>query len=242
VGNIFFDINDQNLNVFNTPPTVQVATVGGSVNDDCEFTVEFSASASDACGLEAADVSVEFFKAEENFTLGTPVIHIQQVSPTEVGVTGSVLVSNLLSSPARFLVSVTAEDACGAPGNEQVEAVVVDDTPPEISVALNPNALWPPNHKLVPIQATVVASDNCPGVSFALTSLVSNEPEDGSGDGNTTPDITDAILGTPDLSFSLRSERAGGGDGRVYTATYTAQDGSGNEAEALDTVEVPKSQ
>lgn len=242
VGNIFFDINDQNLTVFNTPPTVEVTTGGGAVNDSCEFTVEFSASASDTCGLVAADVSVEFSKAEDNFTLGTPTINIQQVSPTEVSVSGSVVVSGLLSSPAKLAVSVTAKDACGTQTNDFAEAVIVDDTPPEITVSLDPSTLWPPNHKLIPIQATVVASDNCPGVSFALTELVSDEPEDGDGDGNTAPDIADAALGTPDLEFRLRSERAGGGDGRVYTATYTAQDGSGNEAEASDTVEVPKSQ
>jgi hypothetical protein len=242
VGNIFFDVNDQNLSVFNTAPAVQVTTAGGSVDDSCEFTVEFTASASDTCGLNAADVEVEFFKAQNNFTLATPTINIQQVDSTEVSVSGSVQVSDLLSSPAQLTVSVTATDACGAQTNDFAEAVVVDDTPPEITVALDPSTLWPPNHKLVPIQATVVASDNCPGVSFALAGLTSDEPENGLGDGDTAPDIVDAVLGTPDLEFSLRSERAGGGDGRTYTATYTAGDGSGNEAEASGTVKVPKSQ
>ncbi len=239
--NIFFDVNDENLTVFNTPPTVEVVTAGGAVDDNCEFTVEFTGSASDICGLIAADVEVEFFKAQDNFTLGTPTMNVVQVNANEVSVTGSVVVSDLLSSPAQLSIRVTAGDACGAQSNDIAEAVVVDDTPPEIAVALDPNTLWPPNHKFQPIQATVVASDNCPGVSFALTGLVSDELENGAGDGNTAPDIVDAELGAPDLTFSLRSERAGAGDGRVYTATYTATDGSENEAEASDTVEVPKS-
>jgi hypothetical protein len=109
-------------------------------------------------------------------------------------------------------------------------------------VSLAPDSLWPPNHKLVPIQATVVATDNCPDVSFALTSLASDEPENAQGDGNTAPDILDAMLGTPDLAFQLRSERQGNGDGRVYTATYTAVDGSDNETAAADVVLVPHSQ
>ena len=94
----------------------------------------------------------------------------------------------------------------------------------------------------MPIQATVVANDNCPGVSFVLTSLTSDEPENGVADGDTAPDVVDAEIGTPDLEFKLRSERAGGGDGRVYTATYTAEDGSDNAAEDSATVVVPKTQ
>jgi hypothetical protein len=242
VGNIFFDINDEDLTVFNTPPTVQVATAGGEVDDNCEFRVEFSATAADSCGLNAADVEVELFKAMDNFTLGTPTINIVQVDPNQVSVTGSVPVSALLSSPAQLAVSVTATDACGASTNDFAEALIVDATPPTIEVALEPDRLWPPNHKLVPIQATVVANDNCPGMSFSLTELISDEPENGLGDGDTEPDIADAEPGAPDLEFSLRSERAGGGDGRTYTATYTAVDGSDNEAEGSATVEVPLSQ
>jgi hypothetical protein len=94
---------------------------------------------------------------------------------------------------------------------------------------------------MVPIQANVIASDNCPGVSFTLTSVTSNEPDDGIADGNTLPDIQDTALGAPDLNFSLRSERAGTGDGRVYTVTYTAEDGSENETADSAEVVVPKS-
>jgi len=241
VGNIFFDVNDQDLSVSNTPPSVQVATAGGAVDDSCRFTVEFSGSASDTCGLSAADVAVAFVKAQDNFTLGTPTVNVVQVDPNQVSVTGSVVVSDLLGSPAQLSVEVTAADACGAQGQHVAQAVIVDDTPPEIAVSLSPDTLWPPSHKLVPIQATVVASDNCPGVGFKLAALVSDEPENGSGDGDTAPDIVDAAIGTPDVAFLLRSERAGGGDGRVYTATCTATDGSENEAATAAAVVVPKS-
>ena len=231
VGNIFFDINDQDLTVFNTPPTVDVSTAGGTVDDNCEFTINFSATATDACGLLADDVVVEFFQAMNNFTLGTPVVNINQVNPNKVSVDGSVLVSDLLSSPAKLAVSVTATDACGSETNDYAEAIIIDDTPPEIEVALAPDTLWPPNHMMADIEATVVATDNCPGVSFVLTSVVSDELENGTGDGDTAPDIMGADPGTPDLEFSLRKERAGIGDGRTYTATYSAEDGSGNGAD-----------
>lgn len=242
IGNIFFDISDDDITVFNNPPEVTVATAGGEVDDNCEFLVNFNATATDACGLLAADVDVQFFKAMDNYTLGTPTVNINQVNANEVSVDGSVLVSDLLNSPALLAVSVTATDGCGASTNDFAEAEIVDATPPEIDVALDPSTLWPPNHKLADISATVVATDNCPGVSFVLDGIVSNEPENGLGDGDTAPDIVDADAGTPDLEFSLRKERAGPGDGRIYTVTYSAEDGSGNGAEDSATVEVPKSQ
>ena len=108
------------------------------------------------------------------------------------------------------------------------------------SLSLDPDRLWPPNHKMEPVWATVVATDNCPVVNYALTSIVSDEPDNGAADGNTVDDIQNAAIGTPDLQFDLRAERAGNGDGRVYTATYTAVDGSGNDAADSATVEVPK--
>jgi hypothetical protein len=239
VGNIFFDVNDQDLTVFNTPPVVEVSTAGGSVDEACELTVEFAATVTDACGVLAADVEVELFKAAENFTLGVPVVNLQQVSPTEVAVSGSVLVSDLLSSPAELAVQVTAADACGAETNDVAEAVVVDDTPPQLDVAVDPEVLWPPNHKLAAVVATVVATDNCPGVGVTLTGVSSDEPENGLADGNTAPDVAGADLGTVDLEVLLRRERAGTGDGRTYTLTYTAEDGSENETSDSATVTVP---
>ncbi len=241
VGNIFFDINDQDLSVTNTAPSVAVDTAGGAVDEACEFTVQFSAQATDTCGVLAGDVSVELIKAANNFTLGTPTINIQQVSATEVGVSGSVVVSELTGSPAQLSVRVTAQDACGLSTQDTAVAQIVDDTPPTIDVSLSPDQLWPPNHKMAPIWAAVVAKDNCPGVAYALTSVTSDEPDNGNGDGDTVNDIQNAAIGTADLQFDLRAERAGNGDGRVYTATYTAADGSGNDVSDADTVVVPKS-
>lgn len=241
VGNIFFDINDQDLTIVNTPPAVEVTAAGGAVDDACSFTVEFSATATDACGLAAADVDVAVVKATDNFTLGMPQLNVAQVSANEVSVAGSVTVTDLQSSPAQVRISVTATDACGAETADDIQVEVTDDTPPTLEVALDPAALWPPNHKLVPITATVTAADNCPGVEFALTSAASNEPVNGTGDGDTAPDIAEASLDTPDLGFLLRSERAGTGTGRIYAVTYTAMDGSDNETKATAEVLVPLS-
>jgi hypothetical protein len=119
---------------------------------------------------------------------------------------------------------------------------VVDTTLPTISVSLNPTGEFPANHKMFDVAATVVVADTCdPNPAITLTSITSNEPDDGLGDGNTTDDVQGAEFGTADFAFQLRAERAGNGTGRIYTVTYTVTDGSGNTASASATVTIPHS-
>jgi hypothetical protein len=139
-------------------------------------------------------------------------------------------------------VTFTAIDASGNTVTCTRTVTVIDTTPPDISVTVSPDTLWPPNHKMVDITASVEVydiSDAAPTV--VLTSVTSNEPDDakGKGDGNTVNDIQGADIDPEDYEFQLRAERAGKGDGRVYTITYTATDTSGNSASATATVVVP---
>ena len=117
---------------------------------------------------------------------------------------------------------------------------MVDTTPPEVAVTLSPAEPWSPNHKLITITASVEVNDVCdPDPSIRLVSITSNEPANGRGDGNTTADIQP---GTDDFSFQVRNERAGNGEGRVYTVTYVVEDASGNVTTKQATVSVAKSQ
>jgi len=96
---------------------------------------------------------------------------------------------------------------------------------------------------MIDIAATVAVTDICDAhPTFVLTSIVSSEPDNGLGDGDTANDIQGATLGSPDVAFQLRSERAGGGPGRTYTAVYTGSDHSGNSSTASDTVFVARDQ
>ncbi len=155
----------------------------------------------------------------------------------------TIVISN--DAPAVFpagdtVVTWTATD-CNGNFTTETQLVTVDDTtPPQISVSLVPNRIWPPNHRMVDITATVVASDNCSVPSIVLTTIFSNEPDDAPGpsDGNTKNDIQGADYGTPDYNFKLRSERIGGGEGRWYTVWYTATDAYGNESSASSIVKV----
>ena len=94
---------------------------------------------------------------------------------------------------------------------------------------------------LILINATVEISDGCDsGPGVVLLSIVSNEADNGAGDGNTDEDIQGAALGTDDRAFLLRAERSGKGADRVYTVTYRASDDSGNVTTESAEVRVPK--
>jgi uncharacterized delta-60 repeat protein len=129
----------------------------------------------------------------------------------------------------------TATDSCGN-ANTCVQTITVEDTtPPEITdISASPDNLWPPNHKMVPITVDVNAKDNCGVPVCSITSVASNEPENGLGDGDTAPDWE--ING--DLTVNLRAERSGTGSGRVYTITITCDDGCDNESSATVNVTV----
>ena len=121
------------------------------------------------------------------------------------------------------------------------QTTVIDTTPPSISVGVSPDELWPPNHRMINVGATVTAADTCGPTSVVLESVASDEPDNGTGigDGDTDNDIQHADIGTEDYGFKLRAERAGTGDGRVYTITYVATDASGNQASGIALVTVP---
>src|SRR6266850_8243538 len=54
---------------------------------------------------------------------------------------------------------------------------IPDTQPPQIVVAVTPNVLWPPNHRMVPISVVVNALDNQdPSPVARITQVTSNEP------------------------------------------------------------------
>jgi hypothetical protein len=116
---------------------------------------------------------------------------------------------------------------------------VDDQQPPTIgTVTANPNTLWPPNHKMVPVTVVASVSDNCDSAPVCqITAVSSNEPVNG-GDGDTAPDWEL----TGDLTVDLRAERAGSGNGRVYTLTVECRDAAHNSASKAITVTVPHDQ
>ena len=133
-------------------------------------------------------------------------------------------------------VLLTVKDPNGATSQATATVTVVDSTGPDVSGAsASPNSLWPPNHQMVPIHIDYNTSDTCSSGGTCVLSVRSNEPTNGLGDGDTSPDwsIVD------EHNVMVRSERAGGGSGRVYTITIDCTDGSGNHTIKTVTVNVP---
>ncbi len=134
-------------------------------------------------------------------------------------------------------VSCTATNAGGS-DTETFKINVVDTTAP-IIILVKPSlvALWPPDHKMVPITVTVVAIDAVDlDPTSVITSVTSNQPDNGTGDGDTPGDWE--ITGP--LTVDLRAERSGTQD-RIYTITVETTDASGNTSTATTTVRVTQS-
>jgi hypothetical protein len=105
-----------------------------------------------------------------------------------------------------------------------IVAVERTNQPPTCTRAhADPNALWPPNHKLVPIQILGVTDPEGDPVSITVTGITQDEPTNGLGDGDTSPDGFGVGTSRP----QVRAERAGNGNGRVYVISFRAEDGQG---------------
>jgi hypothetical protein len=157
-------------------------------------------------------------------------------------VSGSVPVSYSINPGSTFplgttIVTASATDAAGNTATGTFTVTVVDTTAPVIgSLTASPNVLGPPNHEMVLVSLTAQVADlvdTAPATH--IISLASNEPENGSGDGDTALDweITGA------LTLNLRAERAGDGSGRVYTITVESRDRAGNASTKTVEVRVP---
>jgi HYR domain len=133
------------------------------------------------------------------------------------------------------VVQCTATDAHGNAASGSFTVTVRDTTPPQIvSVKASPDTLWPPDHKMVPVTVTAIATDLVdPNPFVRIVSVSSNQPINGTGDGDAAPDWE--ITGS--LTLNLRAERSGNVD-RVYTITVAATDASGNTSEATVQVKV----
>lgn len=196
-----------------TPPTITppANVLTGTDAGVCEASVNpGTATAADACAVSVAGVRGDARPLNAPYPKGTTTINW------------------------------TATDASGNTSAATQTVTVVDDEAPVVSgVSASPSVLWPPNHSMQDVAIAYAATDNCGGpVSCSITSVTSNEPANGTGDGDTAPDF-----GIVDPSFlvRLRAERAGGGTGRVYKITVTCTDGT-NASSASTTVTVPKSQ
>jgi hypothetical protein len=161
------------------------------------------------------------------------------VAKTEYQVNNGPWITYTGSIPAfvegTYKIDYRSTDRAGNVEEVQTIEFKIDQTAPLLTVQLDKTSIWPPNHKMVTVQAAVYGSDAGSGVaSVVLTSITSNEPDNGQGD-------IEAKIGTSATSFQVRADRLGNGTGRIYTITYTIFDHAGNQSSTVSTVSIPHS-
>ncbi len=124
--------------------------------------------------------------------------------------------------------------------------------------------LWPPNHQLVPESILGVTDPDGDPVTITVTGVTQDEPvgEAGSfvdlrddpltsgvgGDLSDAQGLDDGKGHCPDATIAstgevtVRAERGGGGNGRVYVISFTASDGRGGSCRGSVQVCVPHDQ
>lgn len=131
-------------------------------------------------------------------------------------------------------VVISASNGRTAPVSCSTTVTVSDTLSPTVSaISATPDLLWPPNHRMVPVEVTVIAVDNCdPSAAARITSVTSNEPQN--------PVAPDWKITGP-LSVNLRAERSGRAK-RTYTVVVECEDASGNVSRVSVDVVVPHDQ
>lgn len=136
-----------------------------------------------------------------------------------------------------------ATDRAGNTAQAAVGGIKLDKTAPIVACSNSAPTLWPPNHKLVAVEATVTVTDAGSGPEgFTLERATSSEADNGLGDGDTANDVQGFTLGTPDTSGLLRAERSGRGTARTYSLHYLGADLAGNTAACTTTSTVTHDQ
>ncbi len=109
-------------------------------------------------------------------------------------------------------------------------AVLDTDAPVITSASVTPAYLWPPDHSIVNMTLDAVLEDDSYAVWY-VAGVESNQPQDGTGDGDYAPDWG-ADPNDPQ-SLWLRAERSGSDPTgvREYTITLMAIDTAGNLSE-----------
>jgi hypothetical protein len=201
--------------LFNQPPT---ANAGADQTVECTSTTGTTVHLDGSASTDP-DSNIKWYTWRAGPRLNDPLIS-----------SGPSPAADAIQTASTASYTLRVSDAFGALDDDSTSVKVEDTTPPTVGdVSLTPSCLWPPNHKYVRFRlgdeiATDV-SDACDAAPVVrVVNVVSSQPDNGRGDGNSTGDILFGPGG-----FCVRSERTGGDKaGRTYTATIAVTDASGN--------------
>jgi Tol biopolymer transport system component len=221
--------DDMQLTILNSPPNT-VPSGGGIFEINEEVTLggyvsDFDGDLLNCQWLEGTNVL--FSCTVQTINGGTPVeLPVYTIANLSLGI---------------HTIVLQVDDGVNEPVSGEITVEIVDTTSPTLAPVANKTLLWPPNHKMVDIVVEANVSDNS-GLPVTLyASVSSNEPVNGSGDGDKSPDWTEPVIDQENgiITLQLRSERSGKGNSRVYTITITATDTSNNSTTANIEITVP---
>ena len=204
--------------IFNKPPEAQPAPSSQTV----ELGLDPIVVIADVSDFDGDTLTYEWLKGEETLASGA-------VETIEGGDAVPIPDLTVPAGDPRFplgehVIELRVNDGVNESVSAFVSVEVTDTTAPSLSPIPSVTILWPPNHELVPVTIWANAFDNGGGAIIVSVDLMSSEPPDTDGDGNTIPDyyIDSVDDETGIIELRLRSERAGTGDGRTYTITIRA--------------------
>jgi hypothetical protein len=120
-----------------------------------------------------------------------------------------------------------------------VDAVELNALP--IITCNEPVLLWPPNHELVDVSsAFAITSQDASPITYSIRVFSDEQeaPPQDPGTGRHAPDFKDEHDGG--RGVLVRSERQGGGDGRIYVAEITAVNAHGSTTGTCAIAVVPR--
>jgi uncharacterized repeat protein (TIGR01451 family) len=197
-----------------------------------------------------ANVSVsDPLPAGESFVSGDPgCTEAAEVVTCEYGTLGAgetasksfvAAIANGAPSSITNTATVTGERPDSNPANNSASATLtVNHNPICTSLTAGPQ-LWPPNHKLHLVTVSGATDPDGNPLTTTITGVTQDEPLNGLGDGDTSPD---AFPGPSSDQALIRAERSGLGDGRVYVLHVSVSDGLGGECTGTASVSVPHDQ
>jgi hypothetical protein len=251
-------IANVSYNPLNLAKNDNIQAAGVSIGSKFTYNITFDSPSSDLTGVIITDtlpVELDFVSANESgmydSATHTVIWDIGAISAGDTIATFTLEVQvNSNATPGSTIHNYCTLDGDQIPpttviegeGDEEPGTPVLTNIPPDVSEA-DPSlaCLWPPDHKFVEIGIMGVTDPDGDPVTMSIVAITSDEPtaaDEGSGGAKHSPDASG--VGTD--TASVRAERSGNGDGRVYVIEFTASDGRGGESEGSVMVKVPHDQ
>ena len=194
-----------------SPSTGESCTFNVTIRDIEAPTITCPAPLTVSCAADVPAVNLTDVIATDNCMNGLNVKHV-----------GDVITNQTCANRFTLTRTYQASDLSGNTATCSQIITVNDNTPPQINdLGLSQYTMWPPNHTMRDITVNYTITDNCASSPSVTVTVTSNEPVNGTADGDTDPDweVIDPH------HIKLRAERAANGNGRIYTITVKVDDG-----------------